>query len=429
MSVRADRTVLLFVWPFERLWYENEIHYHYTDFGTVYDFFRRDPRLCTRLIDGVACSTNRGDLVRSLAEDPDLVVVISHLHNIAEACEVARLAKAVSPCTATVVYGPASPYAYGHFLRNGFDACVTAGDWELGIAGVAESVRRGGDLRCAGVVTRDSERPEGEQQPAYLDCNEWGLPPLADLPLADLFAAQRRRELSITAVRGCSYRCHFCYSPRLGPARLASAERTAEFIASVQGQFESLQFYGSNFTHNRDWVNGLCAALQEHGVRLPWRCVTRYELVDAELLKTMAEAGCVGIGMGVESLAREDQETLGKHVDPKRLVEVSRLMHSVGIQPKAFIMLGIPGQKKESVYATIAFLREHQISPRPNTYVPYADLALAGDFSVSWGRHSFAGPAAAVTGLTTGEVLRILYDREREFARIHNAWRQGFDDG
>lgn len=121
---------ILFICPFEKLWYEKQVHYHYTDFGAIFNYFKTKKLYLMKLMDGVAVSNTKGDLVNVVTQGLDLCVVLSHLHNIREACEISRICKDVSPTTKTLVYGPATAYATSFFIDNGFDACVIAGDWK-----------------------------------------------------------------------------------------------------------------------------------------------------------------------------------------------------------------------------------------------------------------------------------------------------------
>lgn len=257
----------------------------------------------------------------------------------------------------------------------------------------------------------------------YLPSDKWSYPAIEDLPLEELFLSQKARELSINVIRGCYYNCSFCYTPLIGKERHINISNTVDFISSVQERFDTLHFYGSNFTRKRSWTIDFCKALKDVHIRLPWRCTTRYNLLDEELIKIMASAGCKGIGMGIETLSHALQKEISKIIDYGELIRLCKIMQQVGISPKAFIMIGIPGQTKDDVYSTIALLYKHNISIRPSTFVPYSLLRDKNDYSHSWHRHSYIENASKVTGISKSEVLKIIYNRDIEFERIYREFK------
>lgn len=66
------------------------------------------------------------------------------------------------------------------------------------------------------------------------------------------------------------------------------------------------------FTVNRKRVLALCERLLEENMNITWKCTTRVNCVDEELLLKMKQAGLIGIELGVESGSERMQQLIQK---------------------------------------------------------------------------------------------------------------------
>jgi len=88
---------------------------------------------------------------------------------------------------------------------------------------------------------------------------------------------------------------------------------------------------------------------------LEWQCETAVKVLDRPLLERMAAAGCKHISLGVESGNPEIQKKHcgNKLKDLDQAVEVFRACRAVGIETRAFCMIGFPEETPAMADETI----------------------------------------------------------------------------
>jgi radical SAM superfamily enzyme YgiQ (UPF0313 family) len=133
--------------------------------------------------------------------------------------------------------------------------------------------------------------------------------------------------------------------------------------------------YADLFTVNRDQVIGLCKGILEAGLKIRWTCNSRVDFVDEEMLQLMAKSGCHFISWGLESGNKEILAHAHKGVDPDRARLSLQTARSVGIRNWGYFIIGLPGEKVETIKQTIAFAKSlpldialfHIAAPHPGT--------------------------------------------------------------
>jgi len=163
----------------------------------------------------------------------------------------------------------------------------------------------------------------------------------------------------VLASRGCPYQCIFCLLNVVwgNKIRVRSPENVIEEIKILKSQgAKQIHFHDLTFTINRDWVVKLCNLMIENKINLLWTCQTRVDKVDLELLRLMRKAGCRSILYGIESLNQEALDSLKKGVKTEDVERALKETKKAGIETRCSMMLGLPGETKDSVENTIALL-------------------------------------------------------------------------
>ena len=118
----------------------------------------------------------------------------------------------------------------------------------------------------------------------------------------------------IVTARGCPYACAFCDIPGLWHRQCFKRD-----IGAVVAEIELLkERFGQSvvdicddiFVLDRDRVLAACQELKGGG--LSWTCFGRANLMDEELMRHMAEAGCFNVFYGVESGSDKVLSQIGK---------------------------------------------------------------------------------------------------------------------
>ncbi|MFC2048814.1 B12-binding domain-containing radical SAM protein [Elusimicrobiota bacterium] len=239
-------------------------------------------------------------------------------------------------------------------LSECFD-CAVYGEGEATLLEVARNVRKKEDnpfKNVLGIIYRDKNGKIITNPPRPMLMELDALPridySMVDLKKYSIPTLGRGNVISMTFSRGCSYQCTYC-SVHLNMGnrvRFFSVERAVREIDYNYKKFKikNFAFRDSNFTINREWTLQFCQALIKAGLKINWRCNTRVDKVDEELLETMKQAGCYIIYYGAESgdpnILKKLQK--GHHVD--QIYTAHKMTKKAGIRTTALLMLGNYGE-------------------------------------------------------------------------------------
>lgn len=174
---------------------------------------------------------------------------------------------------------------------------------------------------------------------------------LDTIPFPDRNLIKRNRysqRESMMYSRGCPYHCYYCSRPSISKIiRYRSAKNMVDEIKLVYKDCHGgIDFQDDTFTLNKNKVLEFCQEVKKSGLRLNWRCQSRIDLVDEEVLGAMAEAGCSLIHFGIES----GNEVLRKEVvnkgsfSNKKVFEVFEMCKKYKIKIATYFMIGHPGE-------------------------------------------------------------------------------------
>ena len=166
---------------------------------------------------------------------------------------------------------------------------------------------------------------------------------------------------TIFTSRGCPYHCIYCSKPITGTKfRPRSPENIISEIKLLKNKYniKELQFYDDTFTLDKKRVLKICQLLTENKLKINWKCETRVNLVDEELLKTMKMAGCYFIAYGIESGSQKLLNFLKKGTTIEQIKDAVILTKKAGIKVLGYFMLGIPTESEEEIKQTIEFSKK-----------------------------------------------------------------------
>ena len=85
--------------------------------------------------------------------------------------------------------------------------------------------------------------------------------------------------------------------------RVRSPKNVVDEMEMIHNKYgvDQVTFYDDAFTVNRERVIKICEELHARKLDMTWDCGTRVDMVDRELLKTIYDAGCIAVWLGVES--------------------------------------------------------------------------------------------------------------------------------
>ena len=164
---------------------------------------------------------------------------------------------------------------------------------------------------------------------------------------------------TVKSSRGCPLDCSFCgYTLAQGLRfRFRSPEHVLTELVDLHRNhgLRQLVFRDPIFTTRKDRVHEICDGILREKLDLEWQCETAVKTLDRSLLEKMARAGCTHISLGVESgnLEIQKKHCGNKLKDLDQAHEVFRACRDVGIETRAFCMIGFPEETPEMADETI----------------------------------------------------------------------------
>jgi len=162
--------------------------------------------------------------------------------------------------------------------------------------------------------------------------------------------------------------------------RKHSPESVVEVLSQyVEAGFDKFFFVDNTFNLPPSYAKSLCDLLVAAGLKISWRCILYPRNVDEELVAKMARAGCKEVSLGFESGSSKILRIIGKNFQPREIKQVAERLKKYGIRRAGFLLLGGPGESKETVKESLAFadslaLEFMKITVGIRIY-PYTELA------------------------------------------------------
>jgi radical SAM superfamily enzyme YgiQ (UPF0313 family) len=135
-------------------------------------------------------------------------------------------------------------------------------------------------------------------------------------------------------------------------------------------------FQDDSFSASRPFVRSLCEELISRNSKMPWMARVRVDELSFDLLCLMKKAGCVMLGLGVESGSERIIKIMKKQQGSKPWLELCReafrWTRALEIGTNAYYVLGNPTETREEIEQTIRFALElNSDSIQVHFYTPY----------------------------------------------------------
>lgn len=176
------------------------------------------------------------------------------------------------------------------------------------------------------------------------------------------FGVDRGRTMPILATRGCPYQCTFCSSPQMWTTRYTSRTPSLvvdEIEAYVRNwNVQNIDFYDLTSIIRREWILEFCEELQRRDLRITWQLPsgTRSEALDETVLRAMYRSGCRNVSYAPESGSERTLRAIRKKVKLPHIEASMRTAVREGLNVKANIMVGFPGETAEDLRHTLRFV-------------------------------------------------------------------------
>jgi anaerobic magnesium-protoporphyrin IX monomethyl ester cyclase len=294
---------------------------------------------------------------------PDIIGVTSSTLTYNTAMKLVKIAREVCPNAVTIAGGSHVTFWDDHALEECPELdVVVRREGELTMLELAQRIQEnknftdvvGTTCRKDGEITRNPDRPYIED----LD----SLP----FPARHLWPMEKFRELEdilyLATSRGCVYWCEFCTTVRMHGRkyRMRSPKNVVDELEMLHKTYgiSKFTFCDDAFTVDQPRTMELCEEILKRGLKIEWNAGTRVDMLTKDLLAKMKHAGCVSVWFGVESGTQQVLDAMKKGITPELTAKVLGWVREIGLQPVPNVILGFPGETKQSAWDTIKFIEK-----------------------------------------------------------------------
>jgi radical SAM superfamily enzyme YgiQ (UPF0313 family) len=192
------------------------------------------------------------------------------------------------------------------------------------------------------------------------------------------------RTTQVQTMRGCPFACHFCNQRRRNPSVRATESVVTELTHLRAAGFGAVFFDDPTFTVNPGRTQELVEAIGRTDLGMAFGCQTRSELVNPQLLESMADVGFDYVSFGLETTNEQSLLAFGKTRSQTRHLQAARnatsWCSSAGIRSCLNLIVGFPGETDESVidtFSTAADLDPDFVSISALALYPHEDASIA----------------------------------------------------
>jgi radical SAM superfamily enzyme YgiQ (UPF0313 family) len=172
------------------------------------------------------------------------------------------------------------------------------------------------------------------------------------------FSGAQALRIPVQSRRGCPLDCIYCSTSTIEgrPIRKRSPESVVSWLSQLRAHgFRSFHFVDNTFNLPPSYAKDLCRRLIEADLGLDWWAIVYPKWVDPELAELMAKAGCTLVSLGFESGSEPVLKQLNKRFSCADVRTVSETLSATGIKRNGFLLLGAPGETRETVEQSLAF--------------------------------------------------------------------------
>lgn len=164
--------------------------------------------------------------------------------------------------------------------------------------------------------------------------------------------------LPVQTRRGCAMDCSYCSTASIEGRLLRkhSVGRAVDFIRQfANAGIKNFFFVDNTFNFPLSYAKALCDRIITVGLNIRWRCILYPWKIDDELVEKMAQAGCKEVSLGFESGSISILKRMNKRYTPDDVRRISKMLGKQQIHRMGFLLLGGPGETKDSVKQSLYF--------------------------------------------------------------------------
>ncbi|TRZ96057.1 radical SAM protein [bacterium] len=322
-------------------------------------------RIKTQVID--ACAFSWREIEKILKnKNPSVVGLPCWTVERDQSFKLAQLVKKILPAAKVIVGGHHAAAFPEHVFQLMHADAVVIGEGELTTVELVKALLDSKGLRgIKGIAHREDDKVViGEPRDFIEDLDTIPFPTYEELNFDEYLGLPevKDRTAAMITSRGCVYNCIFCSASKFWKRkwRARTAKNIVKEITFLHDYhaIKGFMFFDDNFAISKERAIEICQGILENNLCITWVACSHINHVDKELLSWMKKAGCYRIDYGVESGSPKVLENIKKGQTVEQIKKAFQMTHEVGIKPRAYLMVGNPGDDETTIDETVALMKK-----------------------------------------------------------------------
>jgi radical SAM PhpK family P-methyltransferase len=303
-----------------------------------------------------------------LDEDPYCVAITTTFYVLNQpVIEMVKFIREHNEKVKIVVGGPLISNHHSRYPRDQFflaledtgaDIFVVESQGELTLSAVVNCLKQGGHLSTVPNIIYTNAQGQMEMTQRIPENNSLDTNFINWQNFPDEYMGAT---IQTRTARSCAFSCSFCAYPiRAGKLTLAGLETIEKELDSMHalGQVKNVVFIDDTFNVPLARFKELCHLMIRKDYRFNWFSYFRCSNSDQEAIDLMAESGCKGVFLGVESGSPTILKNMHKAATVEKYVQGIKWLKEHGILTFGSFITGFPGETDQTVQETIDFIKE-----------------------------------------------------------------------
>jgi radical SAM superfamily enzyme YgiQ (UPF0313 family) len=320
-------------------------------------------------------------------DKPGIVGITSMTSNFQNALAVVKAVKLQSPGSNVVMGGVHATFMHKEILTTIPEVdIVVRYEGEFTMSELADALENGRSLRgVKGISFREGGSVVStplRERIEDLDSLPYPAHHLLKPSVEDYIKNFGKRSFPVMTTRGCPFGCIFCstmafHGRKYRTRSILNVMAELEYLVE-KFKADNISFIDDNFTMQNERVFAICEEIKKRKLPIDWGCSARVDQVSEKLLKTMKEAGCNDLFLGIESVSQRVLNLVKKGYSVKQAKDAVRTAEKLGIRTHCSFIIGLPGESARSLRSIEKFIEETKPSGRvlPNLLVTFPGTEL-----------------------------------------------------
>lgn len=310
---------------------------------------------------------DEGLVAAILDRRPWLVGFTCYLWNIERTLWIARRLKEADPRVQIILGGPEITADNAWVLDDPSIDYAAIGEGEQTFSELLQALTRNSapDTPIAGLyVRRIAPGAHASGSPSALPAFRSPLPRLDEISspyLAGILDAADEQMLLLETIRGCVFKCKFCYYPKSYDSLyfLSREKLIANLEHARQRGVREVVLLDPTLNQRRDFAEFL-AVLAEHnpGRQFTYFGELRAEGITPAIARLLQEANFTEVEIGLQSIDPAAQELMDRKNNLRAFERGVQALLEEGIQVKVDLIIGLPGDTVDSIRRGLEYLYE-----------------------------------------------------------------------